>query len=406
MTYQMKQLLRSATAPSLMMILLSGCAMKLGKQPRQEVSPLYSATSPEFRQSAGSLLGPNFVGGNNITTLMNGREIFPAMLVAIRSAKRTVNFETYVYIDGEVAKQFTDALVEASGKGVKVNAVLDARGTNRMGRENLGRLRNAGVNVVKYHSGFWPDPRRYNNRTHRKLLIVDGKTAFIGGAGIADLWAGDADSTKHWRDNHYKVTGPVVAQLQGSFMSNWLKTRGKVLHGDDYFPPLQNSGPIQAQAIRSGAHYENLDLMYLLAIASAQKTLRIENPYFLPDDLVRKELIEAAKRGTKIEIIVPGKKIDQKLVRAASKRHWPELIEAGIRIYEYEPTMVHVKLMIVDDTFASVGSGNFDNRSLRLNDEANLDVLDRQFAAKLIRVFEMDKQQYHRVTLEELKGLP
>ena len=379
--------------------------MKLGKQPREEVAPLYSAASPEFRQSAGSLLGPNFVGGNNITTLINGREIFPAMLVAMRSAKRSINFETYVFWDGEIAKQFTEALADAAQRGVKVNAVLDARGTSKMGRENAERLRSAGVNVVKYHSGFWPDPRRYNNRTHRKLLIVDGKVAFIGGAGVADLWTGNADSTKHWRDNHYKVTGPVVAQLQGSFMSNWMRTRGKVLHGDDYFPPLANTGSVQAQAIRSGAHYENLDLMYLLAIASAQKTLRIENAYFLPDDLVRKELIAAAKRGVKVEIIVPGKKIDQKLVRAASKRHWPELLEAGIKIYEYEPTMVHVKLMIVDDTFVSVGSGNFDNRSIRLNDEANLDVLDRQFAAEQTRLFEMDKGHSHEVTAQEVAGL-
>jgi cardiolipin synthase len=164
-------------------------------------------------------------------------------------------------------------------------------------------------------------------------------------------------------------------------------------------------GSFQAQANRSGAHYENLDLMYLLAIASAQKTLRIENAYFLPDDLVRKELVAAAIRGVKIEIVVPGKKIDQKLVRAASKRHWPELLSAGIKIYEYEPTMVHVKLIAVDDTFASIGSGNFDNRSIRLNDEANLDVLDRQFAAEQTRFFEMDKRQSHEVTLEELRGL-
>ena len=385
--------------------LVASCAMKVGKQPRQEVAPLYSAASPEFRQSAGSLLGPNFVGGNNITTLLNGREIFPAMLVAIRSAKRSINFETYIFWDGDIGKQFTEAFAERARAGVHVNLILDARGSSKMGRENRRILHDAGVEVVNYHSGFWPDPRRYNNRTHRKLLIVDGKIGFIGGAGIAELWEGNADSTKHWRDNHYKETGPVVAQLQASFMSNWLKTRGKLLHGDDYFPPLDNTGSSLAQAIRSGAHYENLDLMYLLGIASAQKTLRIENAYFLPDDLVRKELVEAAKRGVKIEILVPGKKIDQKLVRAASKRHWPELIQAGIKIYEYEPTMVHVKLMIVDDTFVSVGSGNFDNRSIRLNDEANLDVLDRQFAAEQTRFFEMDKGKSHEVTLEEVKGL-
>ncbi|MEY2555425.1 MAG: cardiolipin synthase [Verrucomicrobiota bacterium] len=382
----------------------SGCAIKVGKQPRQEVTSLYSAQSPEFRQSAGSLLGPNFVGGNSISTLVNGDEIFPAMLSAIRSAKRSINLETYIFWDGEIAREFTAALSERARAGVHVNMILDAQGTQKMGIANKKQLQDAGVQIVKYHSVLWPDPRRYNNRSHRKLLIVDGKMAFIGGAGIADLWAGDADSTKHWRDNHYKVMGPVVAQLQASFISNWIKTRGNVLHGDDYFPPLQDSGSLEAQAIRSGAHYENLDLLYLLAIASAKKSLRIENAYFLPDDLTRKELVEAAKRGAKIEIIVPGKKIDQKLVRAASRRRWPELLKAGIKIYEYQPTMIHVKLMIVDDKFVSVGSGNFDNRSIRLNDEANLDVLDSDFAAQQSHLFEIDKRRSREITPGEVGG--
>jgi len=386
-------------------LLFDGCALKMGKQPRQEIAPLYSARSPEFRQAAGSLLGPNFVPGNNITTLANGNQIFPAMLRAIRSAKHSISFETYVFQDGEIARQFTEALAERAQAGVKVNAILDAQGTQKMGRQNLERLRNAGVEVAKYHSVLWPDPRRYNNRTHRKLLIVDGKIGFVGGVGIADLWAGNADSPQHWRDNHYRVSGPVVAQLQATFATSWLKTRGQVLHGADYFPPLAPAGPYLAQAVRSGAHNENLDLMYLLAIASAQKTLRIENAYFLPDDLMRKELTEAAKRGVKVEVVVPGKKIDQKLVRLASKRHWPELIRAGITIFEYQPTMVHVKLMIVDDIFVSVGSGNFDNRSIRLNDEANLDVLDRSFAAQQTRLLESDKKQCQEVALDKTGGL-
>jgi cardiolipin synthase len=386
-------------------ILTAGCALKVGKQPRQEVAPLYSAQAPEFRQSAGSLLGPNFVSGNNITTLVNGDRIFPAMLSAIRAARRSINLETYVFWDGQIGREFTEALAERARAGVHVNAILDAQGTRKMGRQNLARLREAGVQIVKYHSAFWPDPRRYNNRSHRKLLIVDGKIGFIGGAGIADLWSGNADSPQHWRDNHYKVIGPVVAQLQGSFMTNWLKTRGNVLHGPDYFPPLESSGPYLAHSIRSGAHNENLDLLYLLAIASAQKNLRIENAYFLPDDLMRKELIAAAKRGVKVEIVVPGKHIDQKLVRAASKRHWPDLIKAGVKIFEYEPTMLHVKLIIVDDVFVSAGSGNFDNRSIRLNDEANLDVLDRQFASEQTRLFEMDKRRSREVTVDELGGL-
>ena len=385
-------------------LFFSGCAMKLGHQPRQEVTSLYSARSPEFQQSAGSLLGPNFVGGNSISTLVNGDEIFPAMLSAIHSARHSINLETYIFWDGEIAREFTAALSERARAGVHVNMILDAQGTQKMGIENKKQLQDAGVEIIKYHSVFWPDPRRYNKRTHRKLMIIDGRIAFIGGAGIADQWAGDADSTKHWRDNHYKVMGPVVAQLQASFTSNWIKTRGNVLHGDDYFPPLQDSGSLQAQVVRSGAHYENLDLLYLLAIASAKKSLRIENAYFLPDDLTRKELVEAAKRGTKIEIIVPGRKIDQKLVRAASRRRWPELLKAGIKIYEYQPTMVHVKLMIVDDKFVSVGSGNFDNRSIRLNDEANLDVLDSDFAAQQIHLFEIDKRRSREITPEEVGG--
>jgi cardiolipin synthase len=382
-------------------VLMTGCAIKTGKQARHEIAPLYSASSPEFRQSAGSLLGPNFVAGNSIETLVNGDQIFPAMLQGIRSAKHSIDFETYVFWDGDIARQFTEALAERARAGVKVHAILDAQGTAKMGLQNVAQLREAGVDVVKYHSIFWLDPRRYNNRSHRKLLVIDGKTAFIGGVGIANEWTGNAESPKHWRDNHYRVTGPVVAQLQATFMTNWLKTRGEILHGADYFPPLESTGPYLAQSIRSSARNENLDLMYLLGIASAQRTLRIENAYFLPDELVRKELIAAGKRGVKVEIIVPGKYIDQKLVRAASKRHWPDLLDAGIKIYEYQPTMVHVKLMIVDDTFVSVGSGNFDNRSIRLNDEANLDVLNHEFAARHTRLFEADKRHAREVTKDK-----
>ena len=376
-----------------------GCALKTGKQPRAEVASLYSAASPEFRQSAGSLLGQNFVAGNNITTLVNGDEIFPAMLGAIRSARKSINFETYIFWDGPIARQFTEALAERARAGVKVHAILDAQGTSKMGSENVAKLQDAGVEIVKYHSILWLDPRRFNNRSHRKLLIVDGKVGFTGGVGIADQWTGHANSPEHWRDNHYKISGPVVAQLQSIFMANWLGTGGGVLHGDDYFPPLAPTGPYLAQAIKSSARNENLDLMYLLAIASAKKTLRIESAYFLPNDLTRKELIAAAQRGAKVEIILPGKYIDQKLAGAASKRHWPELIQAGIKIYEYQPTMVHVKLMIVDDTFVSVGSGNFDNRSISLNDEANLDVLDRSFAAQQTRLFQEDKRHTQEMTL-------
>ena len=386
-------------------LFLPGCAFRTGKQPRQEITPLYSVSSPEFRASAGALLGPDFVSGNTITTLVNGAQIFPAMLGAIRSAKHSINFEAYWFTDGQIAREFTAALAERARAGVKVSAIFDALGTMDMGSENLAQLREAGVEVVKYHSIFWLDPRRYNHRTHRKLLIIDGNIAFIGGADISDEWMGNADSPQHWRDNQYEVTGPVVAQLQSIFMANWLKARGHLLHGVDYFPPLAGTGTILAQGLRSSDGNANLDLMYLLAIASAQKTLRIENPYFLPDGLTRQELTDAARRGVSVEIVLPGKLTNQKIVRAASKDHWSEVIKAGIKIYEFQPTMVHVKLLIVDDMFVSVGSGNFDNRSIQLNDEANLDVLDRDFAAQQTRLFKLDKKQSHKIMLDKTGGL-
>jgi cardiolipin synthase len=383
--------------------LLGACTLQEGKKVTQEVAPLYSADAPEFRQAVGSLLGGNFVSGNSITTLVNGREIFPAMLSAIRGARRSIDFETYIFWDGEIAKQVAEALAERAQAGVTVNVILDAQGTYKMGSENLSRLEAAGVNVVKYHSIIWFDPRRFNNRSHRKLLVIDGKIGFVGGVGIADEWLGDGESPEHWRDNHYKVTGPVVAQLQAVFMDNWLKTRGEVLHGPEYFPPLATTGPYTAQAFKSSPRQGDMDirLLYLLAIASAQRSLLIENAYFLPDDLMRKELIAAAKRGAKVEILVPGEHIDQKAVRAASRKHWPELLKAGVKIYEYQPSMVHVKLMVVDGAFVSVGSGNLDLRSIRLNDEANMNVLNRSFAAQQARLFEADKRRSREINLDE-----
>ncbi len=400
-------LLRCTTVLRFLLILplglaLCGCALKSGSGITQEVTPLYSAGSPNFQRAAGSLLKREFLAGNEITTLVNGNEIFPAMLREIRRARRSISFETYIFSHGEMGEQFAAAFAERAAAGVKVRAIFDAQGS-KAGRDDMRRMEAAGVEVVNYHPFFYPDPRRFNNRTHRKLLIIDGKVGFIGGVGIADEWMGDAAAPGQWRENHYRVTGPVVAQMQAIFAENWLKTRGEVLHGPDLFPPLAATGSLVASAFGSSPRQGNreMNLMYLLAIASAQKTLRIENPYFLPDELTREALVAAARRGVNVEVLLPGSKIDQKLVRLASKRHWDELIEAGIKIYEYQPTMVHVKLLIVDDAFVSVGSANFDNRSVRLNDEANLNVLDRGFAARQIRLFEADKARSRQVMVKD-----
>ncbi|MFL6529577.1 MAG: phospholipase D-like domain-containing protein [Chthoniobacterales bacterium] len=395
---------RSLVRLLLASLLLSGCATRETREAKQEVASLYSAASPTFKQATGSILtGGSYVAGNSITTYVNGREIFPPMLAAIRSARRTIDFETYVMWNGEIARQFADALAERARAGVQVNVILDSQGTGKMGSDNLEKMRAAGVHTVKYHPLALWDPRKYNNRTHRKLLIIDGKIGFIGGVGIADEWLGNGNSPDHWRDNHYRVTGPVVAQIQGAFMDNWLKAEGTVLHGPDYFPPLAATGSHSAQVFWSSPRLGNMDvhLMYLLAMASAQHSLSIENAYFVPDALMRKELIAAAKRGARVEIIVPGKHIDQKIVRVASRKYWPELIRAGVHIYEYQPAMDHTKLMIVDGAFVSVGSANFDLRTVRLNDEANMNVVDRSFAAQQAQIFARDKQRSREITLNE-----
>jgi cardiolipin synthase len=382
----------------------TGCALFSDKPSRHKVMPLYSAASPEFKRAADAVLDPPFVGGNSIKTLRNGNEIFPAMLKAIRSAQHTINFETYVFWDGHVAREFADALAERARSGVTVNVILDALGSHKMGKENVAHLKNAGVNVFKYHTILWLNPHRFNYRTHRKLLIVDGKVAFIGGVGIADEWAGNGEGSEKYRDNHYEVRGPVVTQLQGAFVTLWLRSRGDLLYGPEYFPEQTNSGPYAAQAISSSTWDGNLDFLYRLSIASAQKTLRIENAYFLPDKLIRDELIAAAKRGVKVEILVPGEWIDSKMVKVASKKHYAELLKAGIKIYEYNMAMLHVKLMIVDDGFVSIGSGNFDNRSTRLNAEANLNIHDAKFAAEQTWLFEIDKSHSRETFTHEHRG--
>jgi cardiolipin synthase len=383
--------------PALLPVLLASCAASKSilSGPIKDAPPIHSAA---FRQTMGHIVGTPFSGGNRVTTLVNGDQIFPAMLGAIRSARRTITFETFVFEKGDVPKAFADALAERARAGVKVKVILDAHGA-KDSRTYNDELRDAGVEVERYHPIFWPDVRRYNFRTHRKLLVIDGKVGFIGGVGIADEWAGNADSPEHWRDCHYRIEGPAVAQLQGAFSENWLRTRKEILTGPDYFPPLAPAGSVQTSVFRSSPHngsYE-VPLMYHLAIASARHSLKIENAYFVPDQQMSAAFVDAAQRGVHVQIIVPGEHIDQKAVRRASKKRWKKLLEAGIEIYEFQPTMIHSKLLIADGLFVSLGSANFDNRSLRLNDEANMDVLDAGFAAQQTRIFEKDLARSVRV---------
>jgi cardiolipin synthase len=310
--------------------------------------------------------------------------------------------ETYIYWSGKVGRQFATALEERARAGVKVNVLIDWVGSQKMDKSLLDELKAAGVKVERYHPLAWYHLARMNNRTHRKLLVVDGRVGFTGGVGIADNWDGNADSPDHWRDSHYRIEGPAVAQMQAAFLDNWIKTTGAVLRGSAYFPPLDSAGDADAQvfmASPSGGG-DSMLLMYLMAITAAEATIDLSAAYFVPDELTRDALEDALQRGVRVRIIVPGTRIDAEVVRKASRAEWGGLLKAGAEIHEYQPTMFHCKMLVVDRQLVSVGSTNFDNRSFRLNDEANLNVYDRAFAERVSGVFEQDLKRARPITYE------
>ena len=378
------------------------------KRITQRVTHLYAVADPPFLRSMGVLLGPALVDGNRVETLLNGDQIFPAMLAAIGSAKQTITFETYIYWSGKTGQAFADALAERARSGVKVHILLDWVGSQKMEAAYLTGMREAGVEIEKYHQPRWYTLNKLNNRTHRKLLVVDGSIGFTGGVGIADNWLGNAQDPKHWRDTHYRIEGPVVAQMQAAFTDNWTKVSGAVLHGDQYFPPLKSVGSHSGQMFKSSIEggSESTHLMYLLSIAAAKTSIRLSMAYFVPDKLARETIAAALKRGVKVQIILPGKYIDSTLVRSASRATWGEILQAGAEIYEYQPTMFHCKVLVVDDLWVSVGSTNFDSRSFRLNDEANLNIYDREFAERQTAEFARDLKRSRRITYEEWEQRP
>lgn len=368
----------------------------------------YGLDEPQFLRELGTLLGPAIIDGNTVVNFENGKEIFPAMLEGIRSAQKSITFETYIYWSGTVGKKFADALSERSRAGVKVHVLIDWVGSQKIDDEILDEMETAGIQVQKFHPLHWYNLGRMNNRTHRKLLIIDGKVGYTGGVGIADEWDGDATDAKHWRDSHYRLEGPAVAQMQAAFMDNWIKTSGEVLQGEIYFPKLEPLGTVLGQVFTSSPDGggDSMQLMYLLAVAAAERTIDISAAYFVPDKLTRDGIVSALERGVKVRILVPGPFIDSHVVRKASRAQWGDLLQAGASIYEYQPAMFHCKLLIVDRQLVSVGSTNFDNRSFRLNDEANLNVYDKAFAEHILTVFEQDLRHSRMVTYEDWKNRP
>ena len=368
----------------------------------------YDTADSQFVRTMGSLLGPGFVAGNQVTALYNGDEVFPAMLDAIRSARGTITFESFIYWSSSVGRQFTAALTERARAGVRTHIIIDWAGSRKVDRDDIEGLRKAGVDVVFYRPLHWYQLDHLNHRDHRKLLIVDGRVGFTGGMGVADQWLGHAQDKEHWRDSHFRVEGPVVAQLQAAFMDDWFETRGVVLDGAAYYPDLDHHGPALGQVFWSSPRggNGNLRVMYLLAIAAATRRILIANAYFVPDETTVQMLAAARRRGVDVEIIVPGKILDAQVVRRASRSLWGPLLEAGVKIFEYQPTMYHTKVMVVDDIWASVGSTNFDDRSFRLNQEASLNVYDSGFAASQAAAFAKDRARSQEITLQAWRDRP
>ncbi|WP_426177028.1 cardiolipin synthase [Massilia sp. TWR1-2-2] len=378
------------------------------KKIEQQLIRKYDVADPQFRRSMGVLLGPPIVEGNKVEVLLNGDQIFPAMLKAIRNAERTITFETYIYWSETIGKEFSDALIERARAGVKVHVMLDFIGSMKMDLASLEAMKAAGIELQRYHKPVWWKLTRLNNRTHRKLLVIDGKVGFTGGVGIADQWRGDAQSKEQWRDTHFRVEGPVVGQIQAVFTDNWTKSTGVVLDGDAYFPALTPVGEHAAQMFASSptGGSESMHLMYLMAITAAKRTIHLSSAYFVPDELTIKALADAARRGVKVQIITPGTDIDSEVVRSASRELWGELLRAGVQLAEYQPTMFHVKALVVDEMMVSVGSTNFDNRSFSLNDEANLNIIDPAFAKQQVAVFNDDWSKTKQITLAAWEARP
>jgi cardiolipin synthase A/B len=364
---------------------------------------LYTSGDADFRRALGILLGPPLVPGNRVTVLVNGAQIYPAMLNAIRTAQTNITFETFVFRDG-IGATFVDELSAAARRGVHVHMLLDWLGSRTMNSNLLAAARAAGCDVQIYHPPSWYHLGRLNNRTHRKVMVIDGKIGFTGGVGMGTEWREGLNGLPPWRENHYRAEGPVVAQMQAVFIDNWIKATGRVLHGAEYFPKLSATcGDMEAQMFGSSpvGGSESLHLMVLLALTAAKTSIDIQNAYFVPDRLTVEALCSAARRGLRVRIVVPGRHTDARIGRWAAHGLYGELLKAGIQIYEYQPTMMHCKVLVIDGVWSSVGSANFDDRSFRLNDEANLNVFSEELARQQLDLIDADIRQSRLMVLRK-----
>lgn len=363
------------------------------------LEPDLDTASLEFRETMAGMTGMPWVGGNRVTIYNNGDEFYPAMLEAIESARYSVTMEQYIFWPGKIGRRFAEAFAEKSRRGVQVKLLLDAVGSSTFGSELLGILEAGGCELAWFHPIHWYTANLANHRTHRKSLIIDGTVAFTGGAGIADQWLGQARNQNEWRDMQVRVEGPAVLAQQSGFAQNWLLTTGEVLSGPRFFPVLRPVGNVQVLTILSSPRYGTgaAGTATAIALQSASRYIWIANPYFIPDIRFLEMLANAGRRGVRIQLAVAGKHSDTWWARQNSIRLYGKLFKAGVEIYEYLPTMLHQKVMIVDGAWASIGTSNFDNRSLALNEETNICFHDRPLIQELETAFLADLARSEKI---------
>jgi cardiolipin synthase len=360
-----------------------------------------------FLRAAEALTGAPISWGNEVELLINGDRIFPRYLETIRGAEQTLCLTTYAYWRGDIAHDVAEAVSERARAGVQCKVIIDAMGGVQMQRHVFDEMRSAGVDVIRFRPPKLYAVKRLENRTHRKLLIADGCVGMTGGVGIAEEWTGDAQDPDHWRDTHVRVRGPVVRGLFGAFADNWLEATGEVLAGDAYLPDLperDGGGPMMVVRSSAGVGDTNAEALYYLSIAAARKRLDLTAAYFVPRPAFTEALCEAASCGVQVRVLVPGTHIDKGPVRVAGRASYARLLDCGIELYEYEPTMLHAKSMVVDGIWSSVGSVNFDNRSFQLHDEATLCVRSEDFAGELTEQFERDLSVSRRIDPDRWSG--
>ena len=363
----------------------------------------YTVRSPEFFSSALALANPVPIEGNKVELLQNGDAYFPAMLEAIRGAEQTVNFAAYIFKSDATGRQFRDAMIEKARQGVQVRVLLDGIGSGwSLDNDDVRMMTDAGVKFSYYHPVSSWRVDRTNRRSHRRVLVVDGKVAFTGGAAFADKWTGNAQDENHWRETHVRVEGPIVAALQGAFQSHWVKSYEEALTGAGHFPPLARAGDLRAQVVASESFsVAAIPLVQATSFAAAEQRIWITNPYCTPTDDQVDLLVKAVHRGVDVRLLLPGPHHDMPLTESAGRTAYGRLLQGGVKIFEYQPTMIHAKTMVVDGIFSMVGSSNLDARSSEINEELDLVIYDEGFARQMEATFEADLKRARPYTLDE-----